>query len=168
MPREPRRRDEQAPDEQADDLDSEGTPIDELSMDEPDDGEPPDDAGGTDTLQGDGPNIGDTVICTNRLPSPIRPWEHPIWIGSGTDPSRWSGKYSEAAFCKFSKRRRVRYRNPDDANDTFVQHDKVDSLIVLSEDEANLAGLEAVRHFRGVVAAHQYQQHQRKQPEGSK
>ena len=78
----------------------------------------------------------------------------------GTDPSRWSGKYSEAAFCQFSKKRRVRYRNPDDPTDTFVQHDKIDSLIILSEDEAKLIGLDAIRHFLGLVAAHQYERHQ--------
>jgi len=162
MPRGTRRQDDHVTDEQPEDLES---------MDEPDEVETPDDTDDAPAQQDNGPQIGDTVICTNRLPSPIRPWEHPIWIGvieePGTDPSRWSGKYSEAAFCKFSKRRRVRYRNPDDPNDTFTQHDKVDSLIVLSEDEANLTGLEAIRHFLGVVAAHQFEQHQRKQ-EGSK
>jgi hypothetical protein len=121
--------------------------------------------------QGNGPKVGDTVICTNRLPSPLRPWENPIWIGvieePGKDPSRWSGKYSEAAFCQFSKKRRVRYRNPDDANDTFVQHDKTDSLIVLTEDEAKLTGLDAIRHFLGVVAARQYQRHAKAEPKSS-
>ncbi len=162
MPRSSKPRDEQATDEEPEDLES---------MDEPDEVEASEDAGDT-PQQDNGPQIGDTVICTNRLPSPIRPWEHPIWIGvieqPGTDPSRWSGKYSEAAFCKFSKRRRVRYRNPDDANDTFTQHDKVDSLIVLTPEEANLTGLEAIRHFLGVVAAHQCQRNLRKQAEGSK
>src|SRR5215831_9455756 len=87
-----------------------------------------------------GPKVGDLVICVTRLPSPLRPWENPIWIGEieqpGTDPSRWSGKYSEAAFCQFSRKRRVRYHNPGDPSDTFTQHDKIDSLIVLSPDEA--------------------------------
>jgi hypothetical protein len=145
MPREPKRPDDEVPEEQ--------TAMEAVS--ESDDPTAP---------QGNGPNVGDTVICVNRLPSPLKPWENPIWIGvveePGTDPSRWSGRYSEAAFCKFSKRRRVRYRNPDDANDTFVQHDKADSLIVLNEDEAKLAGLDAIRHFLGLVAAHQYQRHQ--------
>ena len=143
MPREPKRQDDTEPDEQ--------TAIEAVSEAD------------TTTPPGGGPKVGDTVICTGRLPSPLRPWENPIWIGvieePGTDPSRWSGRYSEAAFCQFSKKRRVRYRNPDDPNDTFVQHDKVDSLIVLSEDEAKLTGPDAIRHFLGLVAAHQYQRH---------
>lgn len=145
MPREPKRPEDLVPDEQ--------TAIEASSN--------------TDTTtapHGNGPKVGDTVICTGRLPSPLKPWENPIWIGvieePGTDPSRWSGRYSEAAFCQFSKKRRVRYRNPDDPNDTFVQHDKVDSLIVLTEDEIKLTGVDAVRHFLGLVAAHQYQRHQ--------
>ncbi len=95
MPRGTRRQDEQVTDEQSDDVESMG------------ESETPDDADDTPAHQSNGPQIGDTVICTNRLPSPIRPWEHPIWIGvieqPGTDPSRWSGKYSEAAFCKFKQ-----------------------------------------------------------------
>lgn len=110
------------------------------------------------------PKVGDTVICTSRLPSPLRPWENPIWIGvieePGTDPSRWNGKYSEAAYCIHTKKRRVRYTNPDNPADSFVQHDKVESLIILTEDEAKLTGLAAIRHFLGLVAAHQYQRHQ--------
>jgi hypothetical protein len=152
MPREPKRPDDLVPEEQ--------TAMDAVS-----------EADTASAPQGNGPNVGDTVICTNRLPSPLRPWENPIWIGvieePGTDPSRWSGRYSEAAFCKFSKRRRVRYRNPDDANDSFVQHDKADSLIVLSEDEAKLSGLDAIRHFLGLVAAHQYERHATAEPKSS-
>lgn len=144
MPREPKQQSEPVPEEQ--------TAIEVVS-----------EADTTTTPPGNGPNIGDTVICTNRLPSPLRPWENPIWIGvieePGTDPSRWSGKYSEAAYCQFSKKRRVRYRNPDDPNDTFVQHDKIDSLIVLTDDEVKLTGIEAIRHFLGLVAAHQYERH---------
>jgi hypothetical protein len=145
MPREPKRPDEPGPDEQ--------TAIEAVS------------GSVTETApQSNSPMIGDTVICVSRLPSPLRPWENPIWMGvieePGTDPSRWSGKYSEAAFCQFSKKRRVRYRNPDDPTDTFVQHDKIDSLIVLADDETRLTGVEAIRHFLGLVAAHQYQRHQ--------
>jgi hypothetical protein len=144
MPREPKRPDDLVPEEQ--------TAIEAVS-----------DTGTDATPQASAPKIGDTVICASRLPSPLRPWEHPIWIGvieePGTDPSRWSGKHSEAAFCNFSKRRRVRYRNPDDSTDSFVQHDKIDALIVLSEDEAKLTGLDAIRHFLGLVAAHQYERH---------
>ncbi len=118
-----------------------------------------------------GPKIGDLVICTSRLPSPLRPWEHPIWIGvieaPGTDPSRWNGKYSEAAYCVHSKKLRVRYRGPDDSYEPFVQHDKVEALIVLSDEEANLTGVDAIRHFLGLVAAHQYQQHASEQAQAT-
>jgi hypothetical protein len=121
----------------------------------------------TATPSANGPKIGDVVICTNRLPSPLRPWEHPIWIGvieePGSDPSRWNGKYSEAAYCVHTKKLKVRYHNPDNPSDSFAQHDKVASLIVLSENEAKLTGIDAVRHFLGLVAAHQYQQHVREQ-----
>jgi len=144
MPREPKRPDDLVPEEQ--------TAIETAS-----------DADTATAPEGNGPKVGDTVICVNRLPSPLKPWENPIWIGvieePGTDPSRWSGRYSEAAFCKFSKRRKVRYRNPDDPNDAFTQHDKTDSLIVLTDDEVKLTGIEAIRHFLGLVAAHQYQRH---------
>ena len=145
MPREPKRPEDLVPDEQ--------TAIEASSN--------------TDTTtapHGNGPNVGDTVICVNRLPSPLKPWENPIWIGvieePGTDPSRWNGKYSEAAYCVHTRKLKVRYRNPTDPADAFTQHDKVDSLIVLSEEEANLTGVDAIRHFLGLVAAHQYQRHQ--------
>jgi hypothetical protein len=135
------------------------TPVAEQSTGDP--------AGDTAVPQPSGPKIGDTVICTNRLPSPLRPWEHPIWIGvieqPGTDPSRWNGRYSEAAYCVHSKKLKVRYRDPDNQAEPFVQHDKVDSLIVLSEEEAQLTGIDAVRYFLGLIAAHQYQQHARGQ-----
>jgi hypothetical protein len=70
MPRGMRRQDEEVTDEQPDDLES---------MDEPDEVQT-EDAEATPAQQDTGPQIGDTVICTNRLPSPIRPWEHPIWV----------------------------------------------------------------------------------------
>jgi hypothetical protein len=121
--------------------------------------------------QTDGPKIGDLVICTSRLPSPLRPWEHPIWIGvieqPGTDPSRWNGKYSEAAYCVHTRKVKVRYRGPDSSFEPFIQHDKVESLIVLSEDEVKLTGVEAIRHFLGLVAAHQYERHQREQAQAT-
>jgi hypothetical protein len=129
----------------------------------PDADEPSSDTIGTATPPANGPKIGDVVICTNRLPSPLRPWEHPIWIGvieePGSDPSRWNGKYSEAAYCVHTKKLKVRYRGPDSSYEPFIQHDKVASLIVLTEDEAKLTGIDAIRHFLGLVAAHQYQQH---------
>src|SRR6266700_5779870 len=96
----------------------------------------------------DAPKVGVTVICTNRLPSPLKPWEHPIWIGvieePGSDPSRWNGRYSEAAYCVHTRKVKVRYTNPDLPTDSFTQHDKVESLIVLSEEEAKLSGIEAI------------------------
>lgn len=145
MPREPKRTDEPVPDEQVA-IEAVGEAVPAA------------------TPQTNVPQVGDTVICTSRLPSPLRPWENPIWIGvieePGTDPSRWNGKYSEAAYCVHTKKLKVRYRNPEDPADAFTQHDKVDSLIVLSEDEANLAGVDAIRHFLGLVAAHQYERHQ--------
>lgn len=152
MPREPKRTDEPVPDEPVAIKAVDGTV--------------------TTTPPANVPKVGDTVICTSRLPSPLRPWENPIWIGviekPGTDPSRWNGKYSEAAYCVHTKKLKVRYRNPEDPADAFTQHDKVDSLIVLSEDEASLTGIDAVRHFLGLVAAHQYERHQQGESQAEK
>jgi hypothetical protein len=155
MPRQPKAQGDPAPDEEVADVQEAIETVSDAA-----EATPP----------ANGPKIGDTIICTNRLPSPLRPWENPIWIGvieqPGTDPSRWNGKYSEAAYCVHTKKRKVRYRNPEDPSDSFVQHDKVASLIVLSDEEANLTGLAAIRHFLGVVAAHQFEQHAKAETQG--
>lgn len=102
---------------------------------------------------------GSMVVCKYRMPSPHQPWIHPISIGiviePGDDPEAWNQRNSERTYCEGMGYAKIRYhRNwPYDKQETFVQHDKITSLIPVTEEVANLNHLEKVRHFLGEQAA---------------
>lgn len=102
------------------------------------------------------PKTGDLVVCSYRMPSVHQPWIHPVWIGAvqepGDDPEEWNGHNSERHFCEQTGRLPVRYYNPLDRSDCFVRHDDIDSLSLISEEDAQLTGAEAVGRFLGQEA----------------
>lgn len=107
---------------------------------------------------------GTKVVCTYRMPSVHQPWIHPVYIGviqePGDDPADWNGKNSERTYCEACEVLPVRYYTnfPYDLDDSFLQHDHIEDLVVVTDKQANLSHPEKVLEFLGEEAMRNYNQ----------
>jgi hypothetical protein len=93
---------------------------------------------------------GELVVCTYRGPSVLQPWIHPIYVGQveepDDDPDLWNGHNSERYYCEMTGTVPIRYDGGS------RQHDRADSLVRITEDEAAMTHAEKVHRFLGREA----------------
>lgn len=96
---------------------------------------------------------GTLVVCQYRMPSVVQPWIHEIQVGvvvqPGIDPEQWNGSNSEQSYCELTGTVPVQYA-------WGIQHDKIDSLMAISDEEAKYSFREKIAYFLGRVALTNY------------
>jgi hypothetical protein len=98
---------------------------------------------------------GELVVCDYRMPSVQQPWIHPIYVGAieepGDDPATWNRHNSERHYCEVTGTVPVCYEGE------WRQHDRADSLIRITPEEAAMTHPEKVARFLGQEALANYE-----------